>query len=141
MVPSSGNAYSLGTDVAPWGPAYFTQTGEAFTTLTGSSGTVVHNWLSQGAVYLHSSITTNFTANITNLPTTNNRSYVVVLNLQQGSLPYYANAVQINSSAATINWINGATPTPAANKFEAESLTIYRIAGGWTVVGQYASFG
>jgi hypothetical protein len=101
---------------------------------------VTHNWLT-GSVFYHSSIAANFTTNITNIPSTNNRTYVVVLNLEQGATPRYSSTLQVNGAATTINWFNNTIPTPAANKFEIESLTLYRVANNWRVVGQYATFG
>ena len=86
-------------------------------------------------------MTANFTANITNVPTTNNRSYVIVLNLDQGLTPYYANILQVNGSPVAIKWLNAATPSPTANRLELESFTIYRVSNSWVATGQYASFG
>jgi hypothetical protein len=83
----------------------------------------------------------NFTANITNVPTTNNRSYVVVLNLDQGATPYYANALEVNGSSVSIKWLNAASPTATANRLEIESFTIYRVSNSWVATGQFASFG
>jgi hypothetical protein len=139
LLPANGSV-TFGSDTNPWGPAYFTQTGEVVSTIVGATGVVTHNWLT-GSVFYHSSIASNFTTNITNLPSTNNRSYVVVLNLQQGATPYYTSTLQVNGAATTLRWLNATVPTPTANRFEIESLTLYRLNNAWLANGQYASFG
>jgi hypothetical protein len=116
------------------------QTNEQHSTITGATGVVNHDY-SVGSVWYHSSMSANFTTNITNLPTTENRAYVIVLNLIQGATPYYTSTLQIGGTATTINWANATIPTPVANRFEVESLTIYRQGGTYRALGQYTSFG
>ncbi len=140
FIPLSNATYTLGSVSNTWGPAYFSQTGERFSTITGATGLVAHNW-NDTAIWYHSSIGGNFAANITNVPNTEMRTYVVVMNLIQGATPYYCSTLQINSSTTTINWLNGTNPTPAANKREIESLTLFAQGGSWSALGQYASFG
>ncbi len=140
IYPTGSGTQSLGATTNHWGPAYFTQQSEANSTIIGATGVVTHDW-NVGSVWYHSSIGSNFTTNITNLPTTDNRSYVVVMNLVQGATPYYTSTLQIGGSATTIRWANNTIPTPAASKFEIESLTLFRNGGTWTALGQYTSFG
>lgn len=109
-------------------------------TKTSATGTVTHD-LRTGCVFHHSSISANFTANFTNVPTTNDRNVYVVLFLIQGGTPYIPNAVQIDGSAQTINWANGSTPTGNANKKEVASFTLIRTGSAWTVLGNYATYG
>jgi hypothetical protein len=113
---------------------------ELVNTKTSATGVVTHDWAT-GAVFYHSSISANFTCNLTNMPTTANRSYVVVLILAQGASPFYANALQINSSAQTILWANATIPTPVANRTEIQSFTLYYSGAAWTATAQYTSFG
>jgi hypothetical protein len=140
LIPAVGSSYALGSATNPWGSMFVTSTGETLSTITNAFSTVNHDW-NTGSVFYHSSISTNFTTNIINIPSTNNRSYVVVLNLEQNSTARYSSTLLVNGAAATINWINGTLPTPAANKYEIESLTLYRVFNAWRVLGQYASFG
>jgi hypothetical protein len=140
LIPPISSAYSIGSASNPWGSLFVTSTGETVSTITNASGTVIHDW-NTGSVFYHSSITGNFTTNIVNIPSTNNRTYVVVLNLEQNATGRYSSTLQINGAAASINWINGTIPTPTANKYEIESLTLYRVFNAWRVFGQYASFG
>lgn len=111
---------------------------EPLVTKTGATGTVVHD-LTQGAVFYHTSIAANFTANITNVPTTNDRVTSVVLILIQGAAPYYPNALQVNGSSVTINW-NTSTPSATANRKEVVSFTLIRTGSAWTALGQYGTY-
>lgn len=113
---------------------------EASNTLTGSTGTVVHNY-TVGGIWIHTSIAANFTANFTNVPTTAGSVVNFTLVLIQGASPYFPNAVQIDGVAQTINWLEGLTPTPVANKKDMASFNLVRNAGSWIVFGSYATFG
>jgi hypothetical protein len=128
------------TNLTVTGTLTIQQTQEIVNTKTSATGVVTHDWTT-GANFYHTSISANFTCNITNLPTTAARAYVVNLILVQGASPFYANALQINSSATTINWVNNTTPTPAANKTEVQSFTLYYSGAAWTALAQYTSFG
>jgi hypothetical protein len=113
---------------------------EPIVTKTSATGTVVHD-LAQGAVFYHTSMSANFTANITNVPTTNDRMITVVLVLIQGSSPRYPNALQINGSSVTIQWAGGSVPIPTANKTEYVLFSIMRTSSTFTAVGQLVSYG
>lgn len=132
------------TSLTVSGPATFQQVSEVVNLKTDSSGTVVHDW-STGSIFYHTGMTSNFTANITNLPTTALRSYVVTLDLEQGLTPYYASALQINSVGTTINWANGVIPAPAANKKEIETFTLVNKSStstpNWIAFGDYGTYG
>lgn len=117
------------------------QTAEVVSTaLTGATGIVVHD-TSTGTTFYHSSIAANFTANFTNIPTTNNRTITVVLVLAQGSTPYLPNAVQINGTSQTIKWANAAAPTPTASRVELVTFSLIYMASSWTVIGQLSTYG
>lgn len=118
----------------------FANTTEVLNTKTFVSGTVTHDF-STGAIWYHSSILGNFTANFTNVPTTDNRTIVCTLILQQTATPYIPNAVQIAGVAQTINWLGGTAPTPTANKKEIVSFTLVRKSAAWVVFGSLSSYG
>lgn len=107
-------------------------------TKTAATGTVVHDF-TEGSSWYHSSISANFTANFTNIPTTDNRVITVQLYLIQGNTPYYANAVQINGVSQTIRWAGYAAPTASANRFEVQTFRIFRVAGSFSVFGSFSS--
>ena len=126
--------------ISIFGTSTFQQSTEKIQTKTGATGTVTHDY-SLGALFYHSSISANFTANITNVPTTNDRSIVVSLILDQGVTAYIPNALQIDGSAQTINWVGGATPTPIANKKEIVSFVLLRVSSNWIVLGSISTYG
>lgn len=147
-----------GTDVGVTTPASGTFTSASADTLTvngwsslvgvtetldvksGASGVTAHD-LSTSSIFFHSSIGGNFTANFTNVPTTNSRTIAVTLVLQQGATPYLPTAVQIDGVAQTLKWAGGVQPTPVANKVELVVFTLIRSGGSWTVLGQLSSYG
>lgn len=116
------------------------QTTDIINSLTGATGTVIHN-LSIGSIFYHTSIAANFTANITNVPTTDNRTIVVVLILNQGGTPYIPNALQIDGVSQTIKWVSSTVPTGNASKIDMVGFTLLRVSSAWTVFGQLSSYG
>jgi hypothetical protein len=104
------------------------------------SGTVAADW-STGDIWYVTSMSANFTINLTNLPTTANKSYSVVFALVQGSTPYYISALQIAGVAQTIKWPGASAPTPTASRVETETFTLMYTGAAWTVLGQLTSFG
>lgn len=134
--PSSGSF----TTLTSTGLATFAEMTEVMATKTGATGTVAHDF-TEGHVWHHTSIAGNFTCNLTNVPTTNDRSFVATLILSQGATGYYANALQIDGVAQTIRWANWITPTPQANKYDIQTFSIMRTGSAWTVVGSLTSHG
>jgi hypothetical protein len=107
---------------------------------TGATGTVTHDW-STGSIFYHTSIAANFTCDITNLPVAADKTYTIALMLIQGNSPFYANALSVNGSPVTINWLSNITPAPAANKKEIETFILTYTSSTWTVFGSYLSYG
>jgi hypothetical protein len=122
------------------GTATLQQTVEVLDTKTGATGTVVHDF-STGAIWYHSNISANFTANFTNVPTTNNRAISVALILIQGATPYIPNVVQIAGTPVTISWQDNETPTGNANKRDLVSFTLLRVSNAWSVIGSLSTYG
>jgi hypothetical protein len=121
------------------GPTPSLQT-ETINLKTSATGVVAHDY-TQGGLFYHTSVSANFTANFTNLPTTNDRVNNFTLIIIQGASAYYPNAVQIDGSAQTIKWVDSTTPTPSANKTEIYSFSLIRTGSAWTVIGSLAVFG
>ena len=106
-----------------------------------ATGTVAHDFL-VADVFYHTGISANFTANITNLPTTVGRISTVTLILTQGGTAYLPTAVQIAGVGQTIKWAGNTQPTPQANKTDVVVFTLIRTAAGaWVVLGQMSSYG
>jgi hypothetical protein len=116
------------------------QTSEILNTKTSATSVVEHDF-STGAIWYHSSISSSFTANFTNVPLTNNRTNVATLVLIQGATPYAVTAVQINGAAQTVNWLQASVPTPTANRKEIYSFALIRAGSAWTVVGSLSTYG
>jgi hypothetical protein len=135
-----GGTLNVGADLIISGLTTLTYTSEKLTTKTSATGTVTHD-LSTGSIFYHSSISNNFTANITNVPTTNDRAIGVTLVLAQGVTPYMSTALQIDGSAQTIKWVNNITPTGTASKVDIVGFSLIRTGSAWTVLGQYSTYG
>lgn len=115
-------------------------TTEVTSALTGATGVVTHN-LDNGAVFDHASLAANFTANFTNVPTTNSRTIGVSLILTQGATAYMPTAVQIDGAAQTILWQGGSAPSGTASGTDVVSFVLIRSSGGaWKVIGSSTSY-
>lgn len=112
---------------------------EKFTQLTAATGTVVHNY-NLTNVFYHTSMSSNFIANFTNVPTTADNSIVFVLMLNQGATPRFPTGVQINSSNVTVKWQGGTPPEGNANSLDAISYIVIRRSSAWEVYGSAVSY-
>ena len=133
-----GNSEFYG-DVSISGQTNLEEVVETLNTKTAATGTVVHDF-STGAIWYHSSISSNFTVNITNVPTTNGKVITITLILSQGATGYYPNALQIDGVAQTIKWINNSTPTPSTNRIDTASFSLIRTGSAWTVLGNFTNY-
>ena len=116
------------------------QTTEVLSTLTGATGTVVHD-LDTGAVFNHTSLAADFTANFTNVPTTADRTTSVVLILNQGGTAYIPTALQIDGVVQNINWQGASAPSGNASQVDIVSFTLIRTGAAWTVIGSLTTYG
>ena len=118
----------------------FQQSNEVINTKTGATGVVAHD-LSTGATFYHTSPAANFTANFTNVATTDSRTIVAALIIVQGATPYVPTAVQIDGTAQTIKWLGSTAPTGTASKTDVVSFSLVRVSATWSVYGQYSNYG
>ena len=107
---------------------------------TGATGTVTHDF-STGSIWYHTGILASFTANFTNVPTTDGRTIVCTLIIAQGSTAYVPNALQINNTLYTIKWLGTSIPTGTANKVDIVSFTLIRANAAWVVLGSLTTYG
>ena len=121
------------------GVVNFQSVSQTIVSLTGATGVVTHN-LSNGAVFFHSSIVGNFTANFTNVPTTNDRGIGIALILDQGGTGYLPTAVQIDGASVTLRWAYDTVPTPSSSQIDMVSFTLIRTGATWYVIGQHTNF-
>lgn len=133
----------LGDTVVNWnvtGVLSIQETQELVNAVAAPTTTQVFNWTT-GAIFYVTGITGNFTANITNLPLTANRSYVVAFVLVQGGTAYMLNALQIGGGATTIRWNNAVAPTGTANRWEIVSFVLIYTGVSWIAIGNFTSYG
>lgn len=121
------------------GLAILEKTTETITSLTGATGTVVHD-VSQTHVFFHTGAVADFTANFTNLPTTNDRSTTVVLMiLNSVGNAYTCNAVEIDGVSQDVLWQGGNVPTGNAG-IDVVSFTLIRLDDAWGVIGNATAY-
>jgi len=86
--------------------------------------------------YVSSSATSNFTVNVTNVPTDNDKAITVVIVLTQGATGRIPSALQVGGSAQTIKWLGGNAPTPTsgAGKIDIFNFTLIRTGSAWLVL-------
>lgn len=116
------------------------QTTDLLTSIAGATGTVIHN-LALGGIFYHTGIAASFVANITNVPTTDSRTIMVMLVLTQGSTAYIPSALQIDGAAQTIKWLSSTVPTGNASKTDLIAFTLLRVSSTWTVLGSLSTYG
>lgn len=101
---------------------------------TIGSGVVAFDY-NTASVWQCNGPTANFTANFTNVPTTNNRAITVSLIVGQGSTAYVPNAVQIGGVATTVRWAGGVAPVGTPSGVDVFTFTMIRTSGGsWAVI-------
>ena len=107
-------------------------------TISTATGLVVHD-LNVASKFYHTGMTANFTANFTNVPTTNGTEISVELILNQNSSTgFYANIIQINGTGVSARY--NAAPVATANRIEIQKLRLLRISGAWIVLGQLEEY-
>jgi len=115
-------------------------TTEKVVPITGATGVVDHN-TSNGSIFYHTSLAADFTANFTNLETTNNRTVSIALLLVQGGTPFIPTAVQIDGTSAVINWQGATVPSGTADQTDLVSFTLIRTSSTWSVIGNLTTYG
>ena len=136
-ISSDGKIAIVGADLEDTGG---TSAGAAYIFVAEISSIVSHDTTSN-SLFVHSSVAANFTANFTNVPTTDDRTISVALIINQGATGYLPTAVQIDGVAQTILWQGAANPTANANDTDVASFTLFRSSGAWTVLGTVTQFG
>ena len=116
------------------------ETTETLDTRSGLTGTVIHDF-STTAIWYYSNIAGNVTANITNVPTTDNRVTSVSIIVNQGATGFVINGLQVNGAAQTIRWQGNTVPTASTNRLDVFTFSLLRAANAWTVLGAATSHG
>jgi hypothetical protein len=113
---------------------------EIINSTPAATASVVTYDFSTGSNWYHSSITTNYTANFTNIPIADNRATTLTIVINQGATAYIPTVVQIAGSSQTIKWAGG-TASGTANQVDIVGFTFIRSGGSWAqVLGQINTF-
>ena len=107
---------------------------EIATSGTISTNVLTLDWTATNISYV-SSPAANFTLNVTNAPTTNDRALSVTVIVTQGATAYIPSVLQIGGSGQTIKWSGGSAPSGTANKIDIFSFVLLRTGSAWTVFG------
>jgi hypothetical protein len=114
--------------------------GEVISTSVGATASVVVYDYSSSNLWYHGTASTNFTANFTNLPTTDNRLLTATIVINQGSTAYIPNIVQIAGVTQSIKWPGG-TYSGTSNNLDIVTFNFIRTGATWSnVVGKVTSF-
>ena len=113
------------------------ETTEVLNTGTIASNVFTANFSTGGVFYITTAPAANFTINVTNLPTTDNRVTVVSFFVIQGATGFIPNALQIGGVAQTIKWSGGTAPTATngAGKVDNFTFTFVRRGAAWEALG------
>lgn len=107
---------------------------ETVTDSTVTTNVLTMDYTAGCVVFVTSTLSANFTLNLTNAPTDNGYSVTVSVFVTQGATGYYPNAFQIAGASQTIKWSGGTpTPTSSSGKIDIYSFTCVRRASTWTV--------
>lgn len=115
---------------------------QTYNTAIAGTPTITFNCTTGNLWNVTNTISSNWTANFTNLGLANSYATAVTLIVNQGATAYLPNAVQVESNTVSINWQAGTPPTPNANKKDVVAFSILQTgANTFLVTGQLVSFG
>jgi len=83
----------------------------------------------------------NFSLAITNALNTGNTTTGIAAIVTQASSPFIPNALTVNGSAVTINWLGGSAPDGTGSKTEIFSFTLINTGGVFIALGSVSTFG
>ena len=113
---------------------------ESFATLTGATGTVVHD-CNNGHIFLHTTPAANWTANFTNLSLAQEYRTTLEIMIVQGNTAYMPTAVQIGGVAQTIIYKGNNAPTGTDNGHNRVFFHIFNDGGTYRVYGDHDTYG
>jgi hypothetical protein len=115
------------------------ETSEILNNYGATASTVTYDF-NTGAIWYHGTASTNYTANFTNLPTTNNRAITATIMINQEATGYYPTIVKIDGATQSVKW-SGGTYSVSTNKVDVVGFTFIRTDSVWAqVFGQISSF-
>ena len=134
---SINNRLFVGSDVSLGGNLFVNKVlkpvtiSESFVTNTGTTSPYTLNYLSGSTFYITTPPASNFTVNLTNVPTDINRTYIATLIITSTTNKTFCNSLQINGNTAiTPNYANGIPSSFTSGNVITQSITIQRITLG-----------
>lgn len=115
-------------------------TSERMTHYQSTGSNITFDMLLNGIFYVNNP-TAGINANFTNAPVTGNRIITPTVILSQSATPQPISTVLIDGASQVINWANGTTPTPTANKQDVYGFSLIRSGSAWKVLGQLSTYG
>ena len=115
-------------------------TSERMTHYQSTGSNITFDMLLNGIFYVNNP-TAGINANFTNAPVTGNRIITPTVILSQSATPQPISTVLIDGASQVINWVNGTTPTPTANKQDVYGFSLIRSGSAWKVLGQLSTYG
>ena len=114
--------------------------GEVISTSVSATASVVLYDYSLSNLWYHGTASSNFTANFTNLPTTDNRVLSATIIISQGLNAYIPNVVQITGVTQSVKWPGG-TQSGTSYNIDIVTFNFIRTGATWSgIIGQVASF-
>ena len=106
----------------------------------GATATSVIYDFTTGSIWYHATASTNYSANFTNIPTTNNRAITATIIISQGATGYSPTSVRIDGVTQSVRWSSG-TYSVSTNKVDVVGFTFLRSGNAWAqIFGQISSF-
>ena len=135
----AGSTSSISGTQGPQGSAGG-ETSEIVNSTPGATATSVVYDFTTGAIWYHATASTNYSANFTNIPTTNNRAITATIIISQGATGYSPTSVRIDGVTQSVKWSSG-TYSVSTNKVDIVGFTFLRSGNSWSqVFGQISSF-
>jgi hypothetical protein len=100
-----------------------------------SGGVMTISYNTANVFYNGTAVSGNYTVNLTDVPTDNDKTMSISIIQNQGGTAGYPSAFQIGGSAVTIKWGGGTAPSPTANKLDIFNFTLLRLGSAWQVLG------
>jgi hypothetical protein len=129
-------AVNISANVNVFGRLDLQEVRETVNPATISASVLTADYSTGTIFYVSSSAASNFTVNVTNVPTDNDKAITVVIVLTQGATGRIPSALQVDGNAQTIKWLGGNAPTPTsgAGKIDIFNFTLIRTGSAWLVL-------
>ncbi len=96
---------------------------EKFSTINAATGTATHD-LDNGQVFRHTSPSSDFTANFTNINLNGDHAMTITIIIEQGATAFIVSAIQVGGVAQTITWQGGIVPSGTDNGVDVISFSV-----------------